>query len=110
MTLKAQDTIQIRDSLTAPFLAQADRNLIIQGNQSINILAFNHPKVALQSGGNLNLISNGNISGDAHFVIGGDITVSTNNGDISLNGSLDSSVNSYSTTRNGDRRYHSFHK
>jgi hypothetical protein len=94
LTLKAQHTIQIRDSVTAPFVAQADRNLTVQGNQSIDILAFNHPKAVLQSGGNLNLISNGNISGNTHFLSSGNITVSTNKGDISLNGSLISSVSS----------------
>ena len=102
LTLKAQHTIDIRDSVTAPFVAQAERNLTVQGNQSIDILVFNHPKAALQSGGNLNLISNGNISGNTHFLSGGDITVSTNKGDISLDGSLISLVFSYyGISRNG---------
>ncbi|MEH2056348.1 MAG: filamentous hemagglutinin N-terminal domain-containing protein [Nostoc sp.] len=77
ITLKAQNTVQIRDTVTTPFLAQAGRNLTIQGNQSIDILALNQPNAALQSRGNLSLISNGNISGDAHFLSGGNVLFQT---------------------------------
>ena len=71
VTLKAQDTVQIRDTVTTPFLAQAGRDLTLQGNQGIDILALNHPGYPFQSGGNLSLISDGAISGDAHFASGG---------------------------------------
>jgi probable HAF family extracellular repeat protein len=57
------------------FVAQAGGNLYIQGNQSIDILALNHPKTPFTSGGNLSLISDGNISGDAHFSTGGDFSI-----------------------------------
>jgi len=80
LTLNAQDTVQIGDT-TGPFLAQAGRNLTIQGNQNIDILALNQPNPALQSGGNLSLISDGNISGDAHFLSGGNVSFQTLSGD-----------------------------
>jgi len=75
LTLQAQDTIRIRDSITAPFIAAAGSEMLVQGNQSLDIFALNHPQAAFQSGGDLSLISNGNISGDAHFVSGGDFSV-----------------------------------
>ncbi|WP_055075518.1 filamentous hemagglutinin N-terminal domain-containing protein, partial [Pseudanabaena sp. 'Roaring Creek'] len=77
ITLKAQDTVKIRDTVTTPFLAQAGRNLTIQGNQKIDILALKNSGGALRSGGDLSLISNGNISGDAHFVSGGNVLFQT---------------------------------
>nr|WP_223805524.1 filamentous hemagglutinin N-terminal domain-containing protein [Pseudanabaena sp. UWO310] len=77
ITLKAQDTVKIRDTVTKPFLAQAGRNLTIQGNQNVDILALKNSGGALRSGGNLSLISNGSISGDAHFVSGGNVSFQT---------------------------------
>ncbi len=67
LTLLATDTIQVRDILTDPFLAQAGGNLTLQGDRAIDILALNHPtQTPFVSGGNLTLISDGVISGDAH--------------------------------------------
>ncbi|MEQ8463207.1 CHAT domain-containing protein [Coleofasciculus sp. E1-EBD-02] len=71
LNLLAQDTVRVRDSVTNPFLAQAGDNLYIQGNNTIDILALNHPQTPFQSGGNLSLVSDGDISGDAHFTSGG---------------------------------------
>ncbi len=80
LTLKAQDTVKIRDTVAAPFSAKSGQDLTIQGNQGIDILAFNtinrgavanqNERGAIQSGRNLKLISNGVISGDAHFSSG----------------------------------------
>ncbi|MDY6782129.1 MAG: filamentous hemagglutinin N-terminal domain-containing protein [Cyanobacteriota bacterium] len=75
LNLRAADTVRIRDSQNVPFLAQAGGNLSIQGNESIDILALNHPQTPFQSGGNLSLISDGIISGDAHFTSGGTFSV-----------------------------------
>jgi hypothetical protein len=58
-----------------PFLAQTGGNLYIQGNQSIDILALNHPETPFQSGGSMTLVSNGNVSGDAHFFSGGGFSI-----------------------------------
>jgi filamentous hemagglutinin family protein len=75
LNLLAGNQVQIRDSVANPFVAQAGGNLLIQGNQGIDILALNHPEVAFQSGGNLSLISDGIISGDAHFASGGNFSI-----------------------------------
>ncbi|MEQ8968967.1 MAG: filamentous hemagglutinin N-terminal domain-containing protein [Coleofasciculus sp. C1-SOL-03] len=71
LNLLAKDTVLVRDNQTSPFLAQAGGNLYIQGNNGIDILALNHPETPFVSGGNLSLVSDGIISGDAHFASGG---------------------------------------
>jgi filamentous hemagglutinin family protein len=71
LTLLAKDTVRVRDSVTNPFLAQAGGNLYIQGDRHIDILALNHPQTPFTSGGQLSLVSNGDISGDAHFASNG---------------------------------------
>ncbi|MBE9129757.1 filamentous hemagglutinin N-terminal domain-containing protein, partial [Coleofasciculus sp. LEGE 07081] len=75
LTLLAGDTVFVRDNLAHPFITQAGGNLYIQGNQNIDILALNHPQTPFVSGGNLSLVSNGIISGDAHFVSGGSLAM-----------------------------------
>ncbi len=75
LQLLAKDTVRIRDSATKPFLAQAEGDLYIQGNQNIDILALNHPETPFQSGGDLTLVSDGDISGDAHFASGGNFSL-----------------------------------
>jgi len=75
LNLLAGNTVFIRDSIAKPFQAHAGGNLYLQGNQGIDILALNHPQTPFQSGGNLSLVSNGIISGDAHFASGGKFQV-----------------------------------
>ncbi|MEQ9354598.1 two-partner secretion domain-containing protein [Coleofasciculus chthonoplastes] len=75
LILLAGDTVRVRDSVENPFIAHAGGNLYIQGNQSIDILALNHPGTPFQSGGDLSLISDGVISGDAHFASGGQFAI-----------------------------------
>ncbi|NES22065.1 MAG: filamentous hemagglutinin N-terminal domain-containing protein [Symploca sp. SIO3E6] len=71
LVLLAEDTVKIRDSEVEPFSAVAGSNFLVQGNQGIDILALNHPQAAFQSGGNLIMMSDGIISGDARFISGG---------------------------------------
>jgi filamentous hemagglutinin family protein len=83
LSLLAQETVQVRDSAVAPFLAQAGRNLTLQGNQGIDILALNHPmQPAFVSGGNLSLISDGVISGDSRFVSGDRVQINSVSGGL----------------------------
>ncbi|MBD1806169.1 filamentous hemagglutinin N-terminal domain-containing protein [Microcoleus sp. FACHB-SPT15] len=83
LTLQAQETVKVRDSLTTPFVALAGGNLTIQGNQGIDILALNHPtQTPFVSGGNLSLISDGTISGDARFSSGGSFSISSVSGGL----------------------------
>lgn len=83
LTLLAQDTVRVRDSVETPFLATTGANLTIQGNRLIDILALNHPMQApFVSGGNLSLISDGIISGDAHFASGGSFSIRSVSGKL----------------------------
>ena len=83
LTLQAQDTVKVRDSVTTPFLAQSGGNLTIIGNGGIDILALNHPtQTPFVSGGNLSLISDGVISGDARFSSGGSFSIQTVSGGL----------------------------
>ena len=77
LTLQAQDTVKVRDAIATPFIATSGRNLTIQGIQSVDILALNHPQSKIASGGNLSLVSDGDISGDAHFFSGGNLSMLT---------------------------------
>ncbi|MBE9146702.1 CHAT domain-containing protein [Planktothrix mougeotii] len=74
LNLIATNTVTIRDGQT-PFKANAGGNLTIKGNQNIDILALNHPITPLQSQGNMTLISDGIISGDAHFSSRGNFSI-----------------------------------
>ncbi|HEY9618433.1 MAG TPA: filamentous hemagglutinin N-terminal domain-containing protein [Microcoleaceae cyanobacterium] len=89
LTLLATDTVQARDSPTQPFLAQAGRDLTIQGDRGIDILALNHPNpTPFQSGGNLSLISDGVISADARFLSQGNFQVRSRSGEVATLTSL----------------------
>jgi len=80
LTLQAPETVKVRDTIASPFVATSARNLTIQGNQIVDILALSHPQSKIQSGGNLNLVSDGNISGDAHFFSGGSVSMRKDSG------------------------------
>ncbi len=83
LTLLAQDTVKVRDSVAVPFLAQAGGNLTIQGNRGIDILALNHPmQTPFASSGNLSLISDGIISGDARMSSGGSFSIRSLSGGL----------------------------
>jgi filamentous hemagglutinin family protein len=71
LNIQAKDTVIVRDSVTKPVSLLAGKDLVIRGDRGIDILALNHPETPIQSGGNLSLISDGDISGDAHFASGG---------------------------------------
>ncbi len=75
LNLVALDTVRVRDSVANPFVAHAQGNINIWGQQGIDIFALNHPQTPFQSGGDIRLVSNGNISGDAHFASGGNFSI-----------------------------------
>jgi CHAT domain-containing protein len=75
LNLLAGDTVRVRDSQAEAFSAQAGGNLLVRGNERIDILALNHPQTPFVSGGNLSLVSDGEISGDAHFASGGKFSI-----------------------------------
>ncbi len=105
LTLQATDTVQVRDSVTTPFLAIAGGNLTIWGNQGIDILALNHPtRTPFVSGDDFSLISDGMISLDARVASGGNFSLRSVSGGlanfvslydpiISSNGNVDVAAN-----------------
>ncbi|MFN6560852.1 MAG: filamentous hemagglutinin N-terminal domain-containing protein [Nostoc sp. ChiSLP01] len=83
LTLQATDTVQVQDSVTTPFLAQAGGNLTIEGNQGIDILTLNHPtRTSFVSGGDFSLISDGIISLDARVASGGNFSLRSASGGL----------------------------
>lgn len=83
LSLFASDRITVRDSATAAFVASAGDQLLLQGNQQIDINALSHPDSGLFSGGDMVLRSNGSVIGDAHFTAGGDFTTQRLDGSLS---------------------------
>ncbi|NJN02258.1 MAG: filamentous hemagglutinin N-terminal domain-containing protein [Leptolyngbyaceae cyanobacterium RM1_1_2] len=80
LTLQATGTVRIRDSAENAFSADTGGNLVIRGEESIDILALNHPQTPFRSGGDLTLVSDGVISGDAHYESGGNFSVANTAG------------------------------
>ncbi|MGB3640268.1 MAG: filamentous hemagglutinin N-terminal domain-containing protein, partial [Rivularia sp. (in: cyanobacteria)] len=76
LTLLAKDTVRVRDSAQNPFIALAGGDFYIKGDRQVDILALNHlDKTPFVSGGDLSLVSDGIISGDAHFASGGKFSI-----------------------------------
>ncbi|MGB7440954.1 MAG: CHAT domain-containing protein [Coleofasciculaceae cyanobacterium] len=75
LNLLALSTVRVRGSESNPFFAKAGGNLYIQGNDNLDFQAFNSVETPFQSGGDLSLVSNGEITLDAHFSSGGSISI-----------------------------------
>ncbi|MEQ8757255.1 MAG: CHAT domain-containing protein [Coleofasciculus sp. G1-WW12-02] len=75
LQLLAQDTVQVRDSVVNPFIAQAGDKLIVQGNQNVDIFALNHPASGFFSGGDMVFRSSTTIGGDTHYSTGGNFLI-----------------------------------
>jgi len=70
----AQGSMKIQDSTANPLIVRTGGNLNIQGDQEVNIQALTRPQSVFQSNGNLNLVSNGTITGNGRFVSGADFS------------------------------------
>ncbi|NEO39070.1 MAG: filamentous hemagglutinin N-terminal domain-containing protein [Moorea sp. SIOASIH] len=75
LTLLAMETLKGRDSIALPFVAAAGGKLLVMGNQTIDILALNHPESGLFSLGDMVLRSSNPIRGDAHYWSGGNFSI-----------------------------------
>ncbi|MEM8810296.1 MAG: hypothetical protein AAGF01_30130, partial [Cyanobacteria bacterium P01_G01_bin.38] len=78
ITLLAQDTVEIIDRANpavAQTTIQSNENLLIQGNQSVEIQALNQPQSVFRIGGNIRLVSDGVVTGQGRFINGGDFSV-----------------------------------
>jgi filamentous hemagglutinin family protein len=78
--LKAQHTIQASDSTISPLIVKAGKNLLMQGDRGIDIVALSHPQSQFFSGGNLILRSANTVNGDARFRSGGVFRIEQLNG------------------------------
>ncbi|MGD2180401.1 filamentous hemagglutinin N-terminal domain-containing protein [Lusitaniella coriacea] len=81
-TPSTQGTLQIRDSATNPFIAAAGGELLVQGNETVDIFALNHPDSGLFSGGDMVLRSGNQVSGDAHYYAGGSFRIEQLDGNL----------------------------
>ncbi|WP_171843606.1 two-partner secretion domain-containing protein [Nostoc sp. NIES-3756] len=105
LTLQAQNSVQVKDSVLSGFRVQAGRDLTIQGDHYIDIVALNSQKpTSFVSGGDLHLISEGEISGDARFLSGGSFFLGSLSGElakfVSQQGSIISSHNDVDVAAN----------
>jgi filamentous hemagglutinin family protein len=82
LTLQAQDTVKVRDSITHPFIAAAGGQLLVQGNETVDIFALNHPSSGLYSGGDMVLRSPNSVIGDAHYWSGGNFRIEQLDGSL----------------------------
>ncbi|MBD2002744.1 MULTISPECIES: filamentous hemagglutinin N-terminal domain-containing protein [Cyanophyceae] len=75
LNLLAQNTVRVRDSAVSPFIASAGGQLLVQGNQGVDIFALNHPDSGLFSNGNMVLRSANTVGGDARYTTGGSFRI-----------------------------------
>src|SRR5919202_1169582 len=87
LTLQAEDTVKVRDSVVSPFIASAGGKLLVQGNEVVDIFALNHPNSGFFSSGDMVLRSGNTVGGDAHYWSGGSFRIETLDGSL---GDLDS--------------------
>ncbi len=82
LQLLAQDTVRVRDTVANPFIAQAGNDLIVQGNQGVDIFALNHSASGFFSGGDMVFRSSNTIGGDAHYLADGDFRIEQLDGSV----------------------------
>lgn len=82
LNLLARDTVWVRDSVANPFIAQAGRQLLVQGDRGVDIFALNQPASGLFSGGDMILRSASTVGGDAHYTTGGNFRIEQLDGEL----------------------------
>ncbi|MFW5664500.1 MAG: filamentous hemagglutinin N-terminal domain-containing protein [Coleofasciculus sp.] len=82
LTLHANHTVNIQDSLVNPFIAKAGGNLQVQGERTIDIFALNHPDSGFFANGNIVFRSANPVQGDAHFWSGGEFRIEQLDGNL----------------------------
>jgi adhesin HecA-like repeat protein len=110
LTLEAQDITQVRDSTTHPFIASARGQLVVQGNEGVDIFALNHPNSGFYSGGDMVLRSANTVGGDAHYWSGGSFRIEQLDGSVgNLNSPYDPIILSSGDVSLGDYTGASLH-
>lgn len=80
--LLGSESVKIRDTESDPFIAFSGENLLVQGNQNIDIFALNHADSGLFSAGEMTLRSESEIGGDSHYWSGGNFQIETLDGSL----------------------------
>ena len=75
LALLALNTLQVRDSTTNPFMAKAGGQMVVQGNQMVDIFALNHSESGFFSGGDMVLRSANTVIGDARYSTDGSFQI-----------------------------------
>ena len=75
LTLLGLESVQIRDTAAVPFVGFAGGDLLVQGNERVDIVALSHPGSGLYSYGDMVLRSANPVGGDAHYWSGGSFQV-----------------------------------
>ena len=75
LALFAFNTLQIRDRIDQPFMATSGGDMVVQGNQTVDIFALNHPESGFFSGGDIVLRSANTVVGDARYSTGGSFRI-----------------------------------
>ena len=81
----AANQVEIQDDAQSPNeagIVKAGIDLLIQGDQSINIQTFRNPDSIIESGNDLKLVSDGLITGNANFVSGGNFSTTSTGGGL----------------------------
>ena len=82
LSLLGLDTVQIRDTTDVPFVGFAGGDLLVQGNEQVDIVALSHPDSGLYSYGDMVLRSANPVGGDAHYWSAGNFHVETLDGEV----------------------------
>ncbi len=69
------NAVQIRDTTAVPFVGFAGGDLLVQGNEQVDIVALGHADSGLYSYGDMVLRSANPVGGDAHYWSGGSFRV-----------------------------------
>ncbi len=77
VNLIATNALTARDSIAQPLILSAGNQLLVQGNQSVDLVALSHPNSGLFAGGDMVLRSANEIAGDAHYTAGGSFRIET---------------------------------
>ncbi|MEM9484259.1 MAG: filamentous hemagglutinin N-terminal domain-containing protein [Cyanobacteria bacterium P01_F01_bin.116] len=80
VSLLATDTLRIRDTAVIPFVVLSGGDLLVQGDQQVDIVALSHADSGLFAYGDMTLRSAAPIGGDAHYWSGGNFRVESLDG------------------------------
>jgi filamentous hemagglutinin family protein len=82
LKLQALDTVKVRDRATSPFIASAVGELLVQGDQAVDIFTLNHPASRFFSRGDMILRSPSPVIGDARYISRGNFRIEQSAGSL----------------------------